>query len=241
MSKVKVALLAGGIVSLVAIVAVLLLMRNLDGLVKHAIETSGSAATGTPVHVGSVSISLREGQGLISGLTIANPPGFSEQPLLILDSISIKLDPKTITNQVPIIEEIRIGASTLHYEINAVGENNLRIVQKYAKRQAQSAPTSQTTPGGGKTESQRLRIKRLVIADGTATLDLGQVGSGQGLARIPGVTLTDLGGEQGATVNELSAAIVQALGEHLKEAVSGGALNRLGDALNDAYRKLLKR
>jgi len=239
MSKVKLALLAGGIVCLLGGGVFVLLMQNLDSLVKHAIESSASAATGTAVQVGNVSISLRDGHGTISGLTIANPPGFSERPLFTLDSIDIRLDPLTLTAAVPVIEEIRIGSSTFNYEINSTGENNLRLVQKHAKHQARTpAPTATATPGEPVRQERRLRIKHLVVADGLATLDLGQLGSGQGTARVPGVALTDLGGEQGATAGELAVMIVQALGSNLKTAVGGGALDKLGPAINDAYRSL---
>ena len=237
MSKVRIALLATGVICLLAIGAFVLLVQNLDDLVRHAIESAASNATGTAVHVDRVAISLRDGHGTISGLSVANPPGFSAQPLFTLDSIDIRLDPLTLTGAVVVIEEVRIGAGTFRYEVNATGENNLRVVQKHARRQTKAAATA-TPPGEQAQKEQRLRIKRLVINDGVATLDLGPFGSGQGTARVPGMTFTDLGGEEGTTAGELATTIVQALGKNLTNAVGGGALQQLGDALNDAFRSL---
>jgi len=103
MSGRRIALLVAGLVILFAIAAFWLLVENLDGLVRHAIESSASAATGTPVHVGDVAISLKEGRGSITGLTIANPPGFSGKPLLTVETIDIRLDPAALTAVVPLI------------------------------------------------------------------------------------------------------------------------------------------
>jgi len=233
MSGKRIALLVGGLVVVCAVAAFWLLVENLDGLVKHAIETSASNATGTPVHVGSVAISLKEGRGTINGLTIANPPGFSGQPLLTLDSIDVRLDPAALTAAVPVIEEIRIGSTTFNYEINGAGESNLRIIQKQARRQQKAA----TATKPGESTEKKLRIRRLVFADSTATLDLGQFGGGRGVARVPGMNLTDLGGKQGATAQELAAEIVAELGKNLSATVGGGALRQLGDSFGEAFRK----
>ena len=237
MSGKKIALLAGGLVVLFAVAASWLLVQNLDGLVRHAIESSASAATGTPVRVGSVAISLGEGRGTITGLTIANPPGFSGQPLLILDSIDIRLDPAALTAAVPLIEEIRIGSVTFNYEINGAGESNLRFVQKQVKRQQKATAATKAAGGAAAPTEKRFRIRRLIFADSTASLDLNQFGSGRGVARVPGMTLANLGGEQGATAQELAGEIVEGLGKNLSATVGGGALKQFGDSFSEAFRK----
>ena len=69
MKKVLLALL---VLAIVAGSALFWLSRNLDGLVKDAIEDYGSAMTQAKVTVGAVTISTTDGRGSISQLTIAN-------------------------------------------------------------------------------------------------------------------------------------------------------------------------
>ncbi|MGD8733207.1 MAG: hypothetical protein PVI08_01890, partial [Gammaproteobacteria bacterium] len=87
-----------GIVVLVAIAAfgVYWLASNLDSIVAGAIEKAGSQATGVPVAVSGVSISLKEGSGEIRGLTVGNPPGFDSDYALKLGSISMTIDTGSI-------------------------------------------------------------------------------------------------------------------------------------------------
>ena len=71
-----------GVMGVVAVLIVIVLIAlwyvlgNLDRLVEAAIERVGPQVTGTSVLVSGVSISLKEGRGEISGLTIGNPDGF---------------------------------------------------------------------------------------------------------------------------------------------------------------------
>ena len=234
MSRRKIALLALAGAFLLATAVILLLLQDLDGVVRRVIETSVGKATGTAVQVGRVSLSLREGRGSVNNLIIANPTGFSDQPLLSLAAIEIRIDPAQLTAEVPIIDEIRVGPATFHYEINRSGESNLRIVQKQVRREPKMAAADPPAP---RPPEKRFRIRRLVVADGTATLELGQIGAGEGLARVPGITLTDLGGPQGATAEELAGEILAALGKNLSTTVGGDSMKRLGDSLGEAFRK----
>ena len=83
-----------GLVVLVVLLGggVLLILSNLDALVKTAIESYGSAAVGTQVSVGSVEISLTEGAASIRYFSIANPEGFSDNPMLSFSELSVSLD-----------------------------------------------------------------------------------------------------------------------------------------------------
>ena len=61
-------LLFGGIgVVVIAAVAIYFVVSRLDSLVEAAIERYGTEIAGVPVHVGSVSIALRDGRGTIRG------------------------------------------------------------------------------------------------------------------------------------------------------------------------------
>ena len=221
-SKLKLLLWAGAGIALLAGAALLLLAQNLDDLVRKGIESYGTAAAGTPVQVAEVRIALREGRGTLRGLTAANPPGFSDTPLLVVDSVDITLDTAALTGPVVIIDELRIGATAFRYEIGRRGESNLKTLQKTLRKTAKQAGDTKQPA-----EERRYRIKRLVIADGEATLDLGRQGVGTATARVPGVELDDLGGKAGLTAEQLSTVVLTALVGNLEKSVAKAGVERL--------------
>lgn len=228
-----------GLLVLVAVM-ILLLVQNLDALVKRAIESYGSETAGTAVRVADVSMSLRQGRGTVRGLTVANPPGYSATPLFALNDITMAIDTTSLTGAVPVVEELRIGTTAFRYELDQAGRSNLSVLQKRLKNQGKTgAGEPKQSPG------KRIRVKRLVIADGEAILELGQFGIGRATARVPGVTLADLGGNRGLTAQELSKAVLDALVKNLEKSVAERGLQRLlhgkSTPVDQAIRGLLNR
>ena len=71
-------LVVGVVIVLVAVgAAIYYFVSSVDEIVARAIESNGSAVTGTTVSGSGVRISLRDAKGSIRGLRIANPDGFS--------------------------------------------------------------------------------------------------------------------------------------------------------------------
>jgi hypothetical protein len=241
MSRRRLLLMASGGVLVLVAGALWLLTQNLDGLVKRAIESYGSETAGTEVRITEVRIFLGEGRGTLRGLTVANPPGYSPSPLFTLNDITLVLDTLSLTAAVPVIDELRIGATAFRYELDAGGHSNLGILQKNMKGSAKSGGGNQA-----KGAEKRLKIKRLVMADGEATLELGSLDIGRATVKVPGVTLTDLGGDQGLTPRELSQIVLNALGKNLEKSVAVAGLQRLlrgkeGKKFDQAIRGLLNR
>jgi hypothetical protein len=222
------------------VVMILLLVQNLDGVVKRAIERYGSETAGTAVRVDDVSIALRKGRGTLRGLTVANPTGFSATPLFALNDITLTISPGSLASEVPVVDELRIGATAFRYELDQAGRSNLGVLQKQMKNQAREGVDEQK-----QSSAKRIRIKRLVIADGEAIFELGQLGIGRATARVPGVTLTDLGGKRGLTPQELSKVVLEALTKNLEKSVSEMGLQRLlrgkSTSVDQAIRGLLNR
>jgi hypothetical protein len=239
MTKPKIALLTGGALLVVLAVIVLLLMQNLDTLVKEAIVHYGSAAAGTSVKIADVDISLREGRGTLRGMTVANPPGYSQAPLFTLDNISIVIDRSTLTADVPLINEVRVGASSFRYELDKNGRSNLAALQRQAKsssrKEAADAKSTADPPA-----QRRYRIKRLEIVDGEAVLHLGSVGVGQAAVRVPGMVLRDLGGSRGLTAQELADTVLAELLKNLEKSVAAKGIDRLRQSWSDKAAKSLK-
>ena len=81
-----------------------------DSLVKAAIEKYGSEVAGAKVSVSSVRLDIPNGKAIISGLTVANPPGFNTPTAIKLGEISVALDPGSVSKNPIVIKQILVGA-----------------------------------------------------------------------------------------------------------------------------------
>lgn len=198
------ALLGGGL---------FLLLDSVDHLVKKGIERYGSAAAGTPVRVGSVKLSLKEAQGTIGGLTVANPSGFSKESVFSFGEIFLKLDSAALTEELVVIDEIRFGSPRFRFEINAQGQTNLRILKRNLDRVARNKPREVQPSRNGQ---PRLWLRKLVISQAVADIDLTAVGGKYLNAALRDITLTDLGGPAGMAPVHLADALFAALVKELE-------------------------
>jgi len=202
--------------------AVIYVATNLDWIVKRAIEHYGSEATKTAVRVGSVSIRLTKGEGAIKGLTVANPKGFSSSRIFALALVSMKIEPRSVTRDVVVIDSIRIAGTRVLYETDSAGRSNVDAL----KKNLGSSEGQQNKEAGGKKKKEpRLRIRKLVIEDSTVEV---RSGDKPRILALGNVELTDIGGPAGATPEQAARAVVTAIAtEAGKEAAKAGAKNLL--------------
>ncbi len=217
----KIVILTG--VFVVAVVAVVVFfVTNINSIVKSAIERYGSAAVKTSVRVSSVSLKLTEGSGTIKGLTVANPRGFSSSHVLSLGSISVRIEPRSVTSGVVVIDEVRITAPQVVYEMNDSGVSNVDILRKNIESQGPSVP--KRSPGAGKAagREKRLRIKKLIVE--TARADVRIAGLAEKQQTLKKIEITDIGGHAGATPEQATRQILSAiLGQVTNEVAQAGA------------------
>ncbi len=225
-------LIAAAAVVLILAGAVVFVLSNLDMIVKRAIEKYGSEATKTAVHVGSVSIRLTEGEGAVKGITVANPKGFSSDPVFALGLISMKIEPGSVTRDVIIVDHIRISGTHVVYEMDRSGHSNVDALKKNLG----------TSEGGQKKETAvrkkkepRVRIRKLVIEDSSVEVRAAQLGERPRTLALEKVELTDIGGTGGATPEQAAKEVVTAIAnEAAREAASAGAQRLLRKELEKA-------
>ena len=111
-------LIIGGLV-LVIVLTILIysVFMSLDMIVEAAIETYGSEVTQTSVTVEEVRINVTDGQGIVKGLRVGNPRGFTTDHAFRLGEIHLVLDVGTITKDPVIVKEIRIVKPAVTYEL----------------------------------------------------------------------------------------------------------------------------
>jgi hypothetical protein len=202
--------------------AVFYVLSNLDSIVKAAIEKYGSEATKTAVRVSSVKIHLRAGSGEISGLTVANPRGFSSPHIFSLGKIRVKIDTHSITSSPVVIDELRISAPQVVYEMNKGLDSNVTALKKNI--QASSASPAKKTgkeKSGGK--EIRLVIRKLVIDSGSIEARVAAFKDKPQSLTLKHFEMTDVGGRDGAPPARIAEEILTTL---VKEV--GGTVARAG-------------
>lgn len=123
---------------------VVLLVNNLDSLVRRAIEVAGSNALGTEVRVGSVNLDLAGGSATLSDFSIANPEGFSDQDMVRFGELLLALDLASLNTEVLRITSVRSVNPFLHYEMQGTRSN----VDALRERFPASATPAESAPAG---------------------------------------------------------------------------------------------
>jgi hypothetical protein len=111
---------------------------NLDAIVKRGIESAGTNALGTDVRVDAVAIDLSVGTATLSGLSIANPEGFSNQDMVRFDELSMVIDLGSLRSDIIRITSIRSVNPYVLYELQGT-QANIDVVRARFPAQA-SAP-----------------------------------------------------------------------------------------------------
>jgi hypothetical protein len=223
--------------ALAAVVVIIFWMRgNLDGLVRTAIVSYGSAMTQTTVAVDAVNITPTNGRGVISGLIVGNPAGFKTPHLMKVGKIEIEIDIASMTKDVVIIRRIAVVAPDIIYE-KGDALTNIDALQKNIGTYL--GPSNTTKPGA------KLIVDELTIRNARAQASAAFMNGKTIEVALPDITMKDIGRAKGGiTAGELGQEITNAIKARLTGAVSfdrlmkstGEALGKAGAAVKDLFK-----
>ena len=209
----KKTLIVVGVIALVLAVIVWQLFANLDGIVAGVIEDTGSEVLKTDVSVSGVSIDLKAGTAGISGLTIANPEGYSSANLFEMHGIEIGLDLGSIGKDVLVINAIAIRNPKVNYEGDEKGGSNMQTLLDNIG----SGSKEESASEGG--EATKMIVNRFEFTGGqvkaTSKLKPDEVVD----LELPPVNMTNIGKAEGGVTadvvaeqitNELVGAVIKA-------------------------------
>ena len=200
------------------------LMQNLDEIVKNMIEEVGTEVTNAQVQVKEVKINLPEGKATLSGLTVANPPGFSSEPLFTLSNVSVTIDTSSLTEPVYLIEEISIDG----VRVLAEQAGTLTNVQKFMDGMPKSDDSEDVGATGSTEADIKLAISRIDFSNGMMELRSDQIGNQS--IELEKLQLRNIGtSENGLTPDEVG------------EEIAGQLMVSVQDALKSALVKYLRK
>jgi len=196
------------------------LTPSFESIVKQAVHKYGSAVTGTDVNLDGFKLKIADGEGHIGKITVGNPQNYKLKNALELGGISVKVDIKSLTKDVIIIENVEINKPVINYELLSLTQNNLsqllenikkntasaEKVENTANQKAKAEPQSSESQSAGK----KVIIRKLTVKDGevsvaaSAAADLTKT-----TVKLPAITLNNIGEEKkGATVAETASKIL---------------------------------
>lgn len=204
-----------------------------DSLAKQAIEGGGSRALGVETRLDSASIGLVSGEFALSGLVIANPPGFAEPDFFALRSTRLALPLSTLMQTRITIPSLVLEGITIDLERNARGTNYGVILDNLKRFEG----SEKSTPGGGASGEggKTFLLQNLVIRDVRAAVSL--VPAGGDLTKlslaIPEIVVADLGSDM--SLSQISALVVKTV---IQAAIQAGAGTLPADLLADLRGRL---
>lgn len=188
-------------------------LTNLDSLVKQAIETYGSEAAHTAVRVNKVNIQLKQASASISGLTVANPTGFSTPNAFSLGQIATSLDINKMSKDHIVINDVLIKSPEVFFEMNADKKTNLNILKDNLGGGAgKAAPDKPTEKSGAQ---PKLTIHKFVFADAALHAKLVPLKNKTFDLKIPSFQLVNLSG----TPKQISRQVINQLIDHARDEI----------------------
>ncbi|CAN5217854.1 hypothetical protein BH24PSE2_BH24PSE2_02900 [soil metagenome] len=224
----------GVVVALIVLLAAVmwLAVDNLDQLVTDAIESKGSAATGTQVDADGVHISLRSAEGQIGGLTIDNPSGFKTEHAVRFENIHLALDAGTLLDDTVHVRELRVGSAEVNLEQQGTAKSNLQTLIDNVN--ASAGPADDTS------ESTKNVVIDEFILEGAA-LNVQSELLGAAELELPQIRATDVGDGSAADVLEeiLRPILAEALEQAKSQAVDEGR-ERLEEEAGKRLREMIE-
>ena len=187
----------------------------LDSIAKKAIEEGGEMALGVPTSVEGIHISLLGGEASLSGLTIANAPGFSDSTFMGLGNGGVAVSVASLLNDTIVIPHVVL--SDIHVNLEQQGKsNNIEPLLANTKKMAGSGQSSSSTAApaidsdasGKKFIVEYFALKNIQV---NANLQLLGQSSKVNLV-LPEIELKNLGtAENGLPMDQLIQKVVEAV------------------------------
>ena len=212
--------------------------------VRQMVHIYGSQVVGTDVNIGRIDISLKDGHGSVSDITVGNPKGYSKDLIINLGTVAVKVNTDSVMNALKetaqktgpkvktiVIEEVRVSKPEVTYELMNLNRNNANdVLTNIKKNTASSAQKTETNPQTENSVQYKVAVKKIVVENGQATVAAGLLGVSKSLSvPLPTITINNLGTDkQSISVEQGLARLFQ---EILKATVNAVAKVDLSDLL----------
>ncbi|HWA26924.1 MAG TPA: hypothetical protein VG734_14790 [Lacunisphaera sp.] len=207
----------------------------LGSVVKGGVNNFGPKLTQTNVELAGAQISPFTGKGSLSGLTVGNPKGWSDNRAFYLGKVQLDLEPGSVFGDTVVINEIVVDQPEFNYETRILTSNIKDLLKNIESFTGGGGAQEPVTKDG---KPRKFIVKKFLLTNGKATVGLGASAIA---VTLPPISLTDLGtAKGGVTAGELGGAIMREVLNKVivatASAVQSGDLSvdKLKDAAKDA-------
>jgi len=204
-----------GLLVCLCIAAIIFAFYSIDTIARRAIESGGTYALGVPTTLDSASVGILSSTFSMSGLKVANPPGYGSSPFMSLGSGGVAVTLSSLRE--PVVQLPRLTLDNLNVSLEKKsGAANFNVILDNLKKLSSGS----TSKGSG--SEKKFVIKELSLKNINVGVDLiGGPGAIGDLTKIKipikeiklenvGQTGTGVAGT-GVTLEQLSSIIVQAV------------------------------
>lgn len=223
------------LITLVVIIAVIAgaawyMLSGADEFIRSQIEKQGTAYMGTKVSVSGVSLALREGRLTISELEVDNPQGYSDEDAFSLDDVIFDLG--GAVKEPYRVQEIRIDAPEVLYEVDADGKGNLLVLKENLERHLPKG----NDQAQGEKDGPLLIVDKVTVSNVKLMINFEKLPTGQFQldkkayeVTLPTFDAGPIGQPNGMPANKVGAAIVSEMLDNIIEKAKSEARNKLKD------------
>lgn len=188
----------------------------LGSVVKTSVNAFGPKLTQTKVELKGAHISPFTGSGSLTGLSVGNPEGWSDNNALSLGKIHVDVQPFSIFGDHIVINEIIIDQPEFLYETKIIA-SNIKDLLKNIEEFAGDGGEEPTTKSG---KPIKFVVKKFRLTNGKARLGVGDAAIP---LPLPPISMDNLGVKEGGiTPDQLAGAVMQS--------VLGGIVSATGKA-----------
>jgi len=233
----KLALRLGVALVALVIVVVLAAYAFMDSAAQAAIERGATSALGVKTTLSAADVKAFSGEFAMSGLQIANSPGFTDQPFLTLDSGSVAVSLGTLRSDPIELPHLRLTGLTMVID-RKKGDSNYGAILDHLQKNRTPASGSSSSSSAG----PNFLIHEVTIRDVVAHVSFSPIGADPTVLTVPieEISLKDVGADRPLPLSEVAGVIVQAVlatvvqqgGSLLPEDLLtdlNGSLSQLGD------------
>lgn len=217
-------------------------MPSLETIVQKVVHKYGSEITGTDVNLKGFKLSLTNGEGKISEITVANPKNYSSPYIFQLGEISVKVNIKSLTTDTIIIDKIAVSKPIITYEMLSLTQNNINEIQKNVAKNTASAEKQETAAAektdAAKTKSSKeVIIKELTVEGGEVVAVANINGKADNLkVALPKIVMKNIG--EGNKKANIAATISKVINTILATASKTVVESQLADVKGIAQENL---
>lgn len=217
------------ILIVVIVVGGVVVVANLDRIVKKGVEVYGPQITKVSVKLDEVHIGLLTGSADVKGLAIGNPPGYKAPQAIGVGEISVGVNPLSLTKDKIVVRSIKILSPDITFEGGFGGNNLMTIKNNVSGTKQQQGNTTVVTNSVGQTkQSKNLEVDDVLITGAKVSGTINVFGKDISVKNlpIPDIHLTNLGKDaKGITPADLSERILDAIAKGTIQALSKYASN----------------